>query len=185
MTPAWMPMGYMLKQVARLPTWLANPDVADICSVSGCISQPFADYTGHWRHNGHWFFDRPGTASDLAALEDVDASGLTNFYYEAWPEEYDEATASWSPLRAPADIPTEVQRPDAPQLLGFDVVTWSAGSGPECSPLSCNLLAARLTVNQHCLFDSTEEAVAALTAGLFNDSEPGPFRIVAVYQVAP
>ena len=177
-------MGYMLKQVVRLPTWLANPGVADICSVSGCISQPFTDYTRHWRHNGHWFFDQPRTALDLAALDGIDVSELTTFYYEAGPEEYDEATASWSPLRAPADIRTQVQEPEGSRLLGFDVVTWSTGVGPECSPLSCNRLAAQLTVNQHCLFNSHEEAVAALTAGAFNNSEPGPFRIVAVYDVA-
>jgi len=40
------------------------------------------------------------------------------------------------------------------QLEGFDVTTFSVANSPECSPLSCNDLAADIAVNKHCLFDS-------------------------------
>ena len=50
---------------------------------------------------------------------------------------------------------------------------------PGCSPLSCNGLAAGVTVNRHCLFESFEQAKRSLEA--FNHSEPGPFRIFAVH----
>ncbi|AWM81637.1 hypothetical protein DKL61_15540 [Gammaproteobacteria bacterium ESL0073] len=59
-------------------------------------------------------------------------------------------------------------------LKGFDVVSFSMGYLPECSPLSCNGLAAIIKVNKHCLFDNFDEAKAALDNGLFNNAEPGP-----------
>ena len=62
-------------------------------------------------------------------------------------------------------------------------MTFSAGSSPECSPLSCNGVAKELPTNAHCLFAGFEEAEAALSRGAFKDSEPGPYRIFAVYSV--
>jgi hypothetical protein len=69
------------------------------------------------------------------------------------------------------------------QPQGFDVVTFSVGTSPECSPLSCNSLAEYLHTNAHCLFPSFDEAVTNVTNGAFNDYEPGPYRIFSVYSV--
>jgi hypothetical protein len=74
--------------------------------------------------------------------------------------------------------------PGAKVLEGYDVVTFSAGTNPECSPLSCNGLAAEVETNQHCLLTSLEQARDLLEQGQFKDSEPGPYRIFAVYSVA-
>jgi hypothetical protein len=38
-----------------------------------------------------------------------------------------------------------------------------------------------ITGNPHCLFESFEHAKQALEAGAFDNAEPGPFRIFAVY----
>jgi hypothetical protein len=73
--------------------------------------------------------------------------------------------------------------PSKKTLEGFDVVTFYAGNSPECSPLSCNGLADTIPTNQHCLIESFEDAKAALDGGEFNNSEPGPYRIFAVYSV--
>jgi hypothetical protein len=43
---------------------------------------------------------------------------------------------------------------------------------------------ANVPVNRHCLFDSFEEAKLSVERGLFNQGEPGPFRIFAVHTVA-
>jgi len=40
-----------------------------------------------------------------------------------------------------------------------------------------------LPTNRHCLLPSLEAAVQALESGQFAHSEPGPFRIIAVYSV--
>jgi hypothetical protein len=51
------------------------------------------------------------------------------------------------------------------------------------SPLSRNGVAAEVETNQHCLFRTLDEALAALASGAFNECEPGPYRIYAVYSV--
>jgi hypothetical protein len=77
----------------------------------------------------------------------------------------------------------EIKEPKEKFIEGYDIVTFSQGVSPECSPLSCNNLAADIPTNRHCLLDSFEEAKHLLESGLFNNSEPGPFRIFAVYSV--
>ena len=73
--------------------------------------------------------------------------------------------------------------PEASVLEGYDVVTFYAQTSPECSPLSCNSLASEVETNSHCLLKSFEDARMLLENGTFNDSEPGPRRIFAVYSV--
>ena len=69
------------------------------------------------------------------------------------------------------------------KIEGFDVTTFSGHNEPECSPLSCNALATDISVNQHCLFNTFAEAKAAIERGFFKNSEPGPYRIFAVYTI--
>ena len=63
------------------------------------------------------------------------------------------------------------------------MVTFNSGAGPGCSPLSCNALAAEVPTNRHCLLQSFEAAMQAIESGRFAHTEPGPFRIIAVYSV--
>jgi hypothetical protein len=60
-------------------------------------------------------------------------------------------------------------------------VSFNAQTSPECSPLSCNNLAESVGVNDHCLLENLEQARKLLENGAFNDTEPGPFRVFAVY----
>jgi hypothetical protein len=177
------PLGYLYKRVAPRPDWIGARHVEDIYSLSGCVSENFADYIPHWRHNGFWLFDAPAVMADLARELAIPLRGLTLFYYEAHEEEYNETTRLWEPFEPEAAFPTAIEVPRAGRLEGFDVVTFSARTAPECSPLSCNGLAATLAVNRHCLLDTFEAARKAIEAGTFDHSEPGPFRIIAVYAV--
>jgi hypothetical protein len=77
----------------------------------------------------------------------------------------------------------DVTEPDDPQLAGYDVVSYSAQTSAECSPLSCNHMANELKVNQWCLFDSFSEAKHCIESGAFKDAEPGPLRIIEVSRV--
>ncbi len=106
---------------------------------------------------------------------------MTLFYYEAFEEQFDNDTKEWSRFEPEPSFPTCIERPGSARLEGFDVATFSAGNGPECSPLCCNSLAGGLAVNRHCLFETFDQAKAALEAGKFDNSEPGPFRIIAVF----
>jgi hypothetical protein len=178
-----IPAGYMYKKVALAPHDVAASS-PDIYSVSGCISKCFAEYIPYWRHNGYWLFDSPQIIQALAAENAIDLSGLTLFYYEIFEHQYEAAGQRWLPFGPESSIPTNVHRPQATHLEGYDVVTFAAQTNPECSPLSCNSFAANVPVNRHCLFDSFEEAKRSVEGGLFNQGEPGPFRIFAVHTVA-
>jgi hypothetical protein len=178
MTPA----GYLYKFVASCPGWLKAPGVADIGSVSGCISPPFADYVGHWKHNGHWLFDSPAIMKQIALQDGIDLAQATLFYYEVHEEEFDEQADQWKAFAPEASFTTAVQVPRTKQCLGYDVVTFWAGNLPECSPLTCNSVATDVAVNAHCLFASFENARDAVNGGIFANTEPGPYRIFAVYR---
>jgi hypothetical protein len=177
-----VPAGYLYKRVAVRPDWLAASGVDEICSVSGCISEAFADYIEWWRHNGYWLFDSPDVMRELANEHGVDLSGARLFYYEVFDRQFDGDSRSWSPFAPDGSLALAVRQPASRRLDGYDVATFWAGTGPECSPLTCNHLAATLTVNRHGLFDRFEEAVRSLEAGEFDNTEPGPFRIFAVYE---
>ena len=179
MTPA----GYMAKRVVTRPDSIKAPKVDDIYSVSGCVSQYFADYIKYWRHNGYWFFDSPEIIKSLALEHSIDLRDCKFFYYEVFDEEFNDERETWGPFKPEGSFTTSVAAPLRKHLEGYDVVTFSVHTSPECSPLSCNNLAAGIATNRHCLFASFEEAKARIERHDFDNSEPGPFRIFAVYSV--
>lgn len=177
-----IPAGYMAKFVADRPDWLGAAGVKDICSVSACVSSYFAeDCHNAWRHNGFWLFDSIDIIQEIAAMKSLDLTGARFFYYEVYERQFDNEGREGA-LQAPDHAyATNVTVPEVKTLRGFDVVTFYAGAGPECSPLSCNNLALEISVNQHCLLPSLDEAIAHLKRGAFKDCEPGPCRIFSVY----
>jgi len=177
MTPA----GYIAKKIHTSTDWLNNSAVEDIWSVSNCMSEVFCDYIPHWRHNGYWLFDTPGAIRDVATEKGIDLSACRMFYYEIHGQQYDDDNNAWETFGAESSLETRVQVPAEKQLEGFDVVSFSTQSAPECSPLSCNGLASTCAVNQHCLLASFEEAKQLIESRALENSEPGPFRIFAVY----
>ena len=179
-----IPVGYMAKRVSPRPEWLHAEQVEDIYSVSGCVSVEFADYIDYWRHNGYWFFDAPEIIRQLAQEKAIDLSQTSLFYYEVYELAFDEVEGQWLPFAPEPSFPLQVIATTHKTLVGYDVVTFSMGNGAECSPLSCNALAAEVETNTHCLLDSLKQAQNLLENGVFNHSEPGPYRIFAVYLVA-
>ena len=111
----------------------------------------------------------------------MDLTDLTLFYYEVFEKQFDEDAKEWSTFEPEASFPTNVEAPASPHMQGYDVATFTVGTSPECSPLSCNSLAAAITVNRHCLFESFDQAKQSRETGQFDNSEPGPFRVFAVY----
>lgn len=177
-----LPAGYMAKVVSDCPPALGAGRVTDVYSVSRCISDDFADYIDYWKHNGYWLFNSPEVIRALAAEEGIDLTGTRLFYYEVHEQELDN-DGYWRTFQPEEVFPTAVVCPRERVLEGFDVVTFYAGSAPECSPLSCNGLAATIDTNAHCLLESFAEAKRLLEDGAFRNSEPGPYRIFAVYSV--
>jgi len=177
------PIGYLYKRVAGRPEWLAASRVRDIYSLSGCISKNFADYISYWKHNGFWLFDSPSLMRSLAREHSISLEGAKLFYYEAHELEYGRERHGWNTYHPEAAFATDIEVPNAAMLEGFDVATFSAGTAPECSPLSCNSCATEIETNDHCLISTFEAARLAVEEGRFEHAEPGPYRIVAVYSV--
>lgn len=176
-----IPAGYLAKRISTKPDWLTAPQIVDIYSISSCMSPDFADYIEYWKHNGYWLFDSPEVIRQVAIEEGVDLAETSLLYYEVYEQEFDGEI--WRPYQADPSFSTSVIVPLKRTLKGFDVATFSCRNVPEHSPLSCNRLAAELATNSHCLFDSFEGARTRVGNGEFNNSEPGPYRIFAVYSV--
>ena len=179
---AMVPAGYMAKRVVTRPDWLPAERVSSIYSVSGCISSDFADYIGFWRHNGYWLFDSPDIITDIARENSIDLAGTMLFFYEVHELQFN--SGEWTSFEPEPSFGTNVCLPEARVLEGYDVVTFYVQTSPEHSPLSCNSLAAEVETNARCLLQSFEQARTLLESGAFNNSEPGPYRIFAVYSVA-
>lgn len=178
----FIPVGYLYKKVAQKPDWLAA-NIDDVYSISGCVSEDFTDYINYWQHNGWWLFDSPQLMQQIASKEAIDLTTLQLFYYEVYSLAYDGNTKEWFSFGPENSMVTNIEEPAKKQLQGFDVANFCAGTNPECSPLSCNHLAAETKVNTHCLFDRFDDAKQALEQGVFEHGEQGPYRIFAVYTV--
>jgi hypothetical protein len=75
-----IPAGYLAKRVSIKPDWLRAQHLTDIYSVSGCVSEEFADYVDFWKHNGFWLFDSPEAIQSVAQENSIDLAGTTLFY---------------------------------------------------------------------------------------------------------
>ena len=176
-----IPLGYMAKRIPKeRPDWLDVPKVVDIYSVSDCVNDTLAVYTPDWTPNGYWMFDSPATIRAYARAKNIDICDVKLFFYESHESEFD--GQDWVPVLPDASIETNVLMPSTKHLEGFDVVTFCDGPNSH-SPLSCNSVAKHVETNEHCLFETLDDAVAALTDEAFDGSEPGPYRIYAVYSV--
>lgn len=178
-----LPIGYLYKNVAKRPDWLDAENVDDIYALSSCVSEDFTDYIDYWRHNGFWLFDSPSIMEELANELSIDLSALDLFYYEAYEVQYNDETNLWEQFFPETSFITDILQPQDKTLKGFDVVNFRAGTSPECSPLSCNSMANSIPTNHHCLFNTFDEAKNAIEDNAFENAEPGPYRIIAVYKI--
>jgi hypothetical protein len=176
-----IPVGYLAKRSCAKPAGFQLPMVEDVYSVSGCVNKNFADYIGSWKHNGYWLFDSPAVIQEVAREKSISLDSAKLFYYEAY--EFEFTGKEWRPFSPETSVETDVVTPSQKALEGFDVVTFYAGTTPECSPLSCNGLAGEIPTNSHCLIETLDNAKDALESGRFEKSEHGPYRIFAVYPV--
>lgn len=188
-----VPAGYLLKRLTPPPGWLAiSPShIKDVCSVSDCVNDNVVDVQGAWRHNGFGLANNPDVLASLAAQAGADVSDAALLYFTAYDRELESDgwkfdRSGWR-MRSPvtsAAVADDVRLPasSALILLGYDVVVF--GDFLEHSPLSCNSIAKKLPVNEHCLFASLDEAVAAIDAGAFgNGCEDGVYTIYGVHRV--
>jgi hypothetical protein len=173
----------MAKHIASCPGWLKAEGVADIYSVSNCVSDDFADYINFWRHNGYWFFDSPFIIRKTAEENDIDVTNTKLFYYEVYELEFNDDEMIWESFSPEFSFETNIIEPKEKHLEGYDIVNFCVHTSPECSPLSCNSVATEVSTNEHCLLPSFEDAKQLIENGKLEGAEPGPYRIFSVYSV--
>ena len=176
-----IPAGYMYKRIV-LPEWLDCKNVAKMYSVSGCFSENFADYIPYWKHNQYWFFDNP-EVMDGIIHEQKFVNDFELLYYELYEQEFDEEEQHWQEFSGETSFGYDVKSPSQKEFLGFDIVSFSMGTSPECSPLSCNHLCRVVNVNQYCLLDDLNDTISLTETLNYTKCEPGPYRIIAVYKI--
>ncbi len=177
-----IPMGYQAKQVVDRPASLTAEWIEDLYSASGCISPALIDARWSWLRNGYHLFDTPSQLLNTAHQFGIPLIGASLFFYAAHPLEFEETTVRWRECKL-ATARTQVVVPVRRVLEGFDIVTYHPDTGVGCSPLSCNGIAASTRTNRHCLLPSLRSATRLLEQGILSHSEPGPFRVVAVYSL--
>lgn len=188
-----IPAGYLLKRVSPPPGWLRDgiEHVRAVCSVADCVNDNLVDVQTAWLHNGFGVANDPSVLRNLADESGVTKNDATLFFYEAyeWELESDGWTFNpdeWRPRTAvqSAGVRDVVlyPPPGSAELLGYDVVVF--GDYLEHSPLSCNSIAQTLSVNEHCLFNTFDEAKQAIDRGAFGGGcEDGAYSIYSVSTV--
>jgi hypothetical protein len=171
--------GYYPKLVAWRPEYPHTPAISHVLSVSHHISLAPDRWIDGWRHNELGFFN---LIADAQALMSRDAAiGYRLFGYRILPQVFigDDAL-SWVP---PPDV-----RPEEGLTRfishGFDVVSrWSSDTlGFDCSPLSCNGLAAEIETSAGCLFATLETAIAGARRFAREQPEPGAYYVLEVLE---
>jgi hypothetical protein len=179
----------MAKFIASPPEWFEAERVTDIYSFSPHGSKNFEYLIDDWRkgevepNNAYRLYDSPELIRQLASTHHVDLSDSMLFFYEVYEQEYVEDDAQWYPFDL--HFPTRrIVAPSVKTLEGYDVVAVEARM-PDCSPLcpECGAVATLVETNEHCLLPSLESARNSLNEGKFDNTEPGPFQIFAVYSV--
>lgn len=172
-------IGYFPKKIALRPDWIKNSVVEDIYSVSECISKGPDNWIDMWKHNiTWWLFDTPEAGVEVLGANYADFIMLA---YKLFPVQFDGGKLrSLEVISAARDELTDFE------FLGYDIVSRSAETNFEHSPLSCNNGCDEIPVNKHCLIDGLETAWAtaeSISAESKNGSwEPGPYCLVEVYR---
>ena len=172
-----IPVGYIAKRVEKSADWLSAPNLSDINSVSVCISDGYADFIDHWRHNAYWLFDNPEIIRQIAVQNSIHLDATQLFYYTVHEYQFNQSAKAWESFAPEPSCGLNVEEPASALLEGFDILSFAGSTGPECSPRSCNGLVQETPTNRHCLLASLEEALNLLERGRLVNCEPGPYRV--------
>jgi hypothetical protein len=172
--------GYFPKRVASRPSYLNAPDVREVCSVSHCTSKAPDDWIEHWRHNELGWFNT--VADALSVVPEAERPLYRLFAYRLEPFFFRQGQRV--ELAVLAHVHPD---PIGPAFIerGFDATSKSIEGvlGFECSPLSCNDLAAEMAANAFCLFPTHDAALAGARRFSLEQPEPGDYYVVQVLEL--
>lgn len=172
-------LGYCAKQKFTL-------EGRELASVSGCIAERAPDWVARWDFNRATCWNSEAEA--WACVPEERRPQFAAFAYQMLPMLFD--TSGEGRVVAldelfPQELPGLPVKP-VPSVyatLGYDVVVRDIALGTlgfGCSPLSCNGMAKEIPVNQFCLLDNLEAALATARRFGVEEPEPGPYVIVEV-----
>ena len=174
MTPTLI--GYFAKRTVGRPDWLRAPGVAEVCSVSCCVSEDPDGWIDHWRHNAMWVYDTRELA--WSVVPETVRGEFDLYAYQMFPVEF--VDGEQRPFAIPQlnvePLPASFDR------IGYDAVSRSCGNNFECSPLSCNHMAEHLPTNRYCLIDEADSAFRLAAQCEAGGCEPGPYFVVEVWR---
>lgn len=173
--------GFFAKQIKLKPEFLGALGVREICSVSECISSGPENWITLWLHNDLGWFNRMSDA--LRAIPPGQGSHYRLFAYRIYPEVF--TARGRVPLTVPENVKPEPISGEF-RRLGFDSASKSMQTvlGLECSPLSCNGMAAEIAANEFCLFHELNEAIAGAERFAAEQPEPGDYYVIEVLEGA-
>jgi hypothetical protein len=171
--------GYAVLRIEPNPFRDKAPGVIEICSVSDCVSHRPDNWIQSWLHNDFGWFNTAHDAAHIIPAGEEDSYRL--FAYRVHPELYRRG----NPVEI--DLPENLDPEPVPanfRTIGFDAVSRSETTtvGFDCSPLSCNDMAAEMPANLHCLFSSLDDAIAAAKRFSVEQPEPGDYFVVEVLE---
>lgn len=184
-------IGYFPQRVAHRPDWLKVPHVTAIRSAARCISKGPENWIEFWTHNKMWLYSTVSSA--IAVVPELLRPEFELHAFRMLDELFDENETGRFPLALDDIEPL----PSDFTSVGFDVVSIYRIQGCEPdgrpsldspwdgyefqhSPLSCNSMAKKYSVNEHCLFDTLPEALSAARDFSRDEPEPGPYLVVEV-----
>lgn len=177
--PGFVFLGYCAK---RKLSWEGH----ELASVSECIAKRPPEWFGRWDFNRATCWNTEEEA--WACVPEASKAEFAVFAYRLLPMLFepsgDGRSVSLDEL-FPAELPGLPAGPAPPHYasLGYDVVVRDIVLGTlgfGCSPLSCNGMAKEIPVNQFCLLNEIEDALAAARRFGMEQPEPGPYVIVEV-----
>ena len=174
-------IGFFPKKTARPDSWFGETPVAEVCSVSNCISSGPDDWINLWKHNTKWpVFDTEEVAWSVVAEE---TATYDLYAYKLFPVVFD--ASGVSPLAVAATATGDLS---AFEFLGYDPVSREQDMLEfGHSPLSCNRGFEDYQVNRFCLLDDLDAAwritdEIAREAKTKQSWEPGPYYLCEVYR---
>ncbi len=150
--------------------------IQEIGSVSLCIADGPDGWLEAWRHNEWGFFANPETA--WARVPRDQYADFRLYAYALYPFEFRDGGGEPMQLDLPHVTPLG---PEYVQV-GWDAVSRSGGQHFECSPLSCNLVARKVTANRYCLFSDIGAARDFARTAEEDGCEPGPYHVLEVWR---
>ena len=164
--------------------YCAKRSFKGVASVSECLSKRPDQWVERWDFNRATCWNTEAEA--WASVPDESKPEFKVVAYRILPVLFDTSgveKAITIDQLFPADMPElPSATPPYPQL-GYDVVERDVSTGMlgfGCSPLSCNGMAESITVNEFCLIDDMETALATARRFGVEQPEPGPYVIVEV-----